>query len=173
MAWSRPGDKPLSEPMMVSLPTHIYASLGLNELRWTILLIEALDCHFTEYGYNSSRIVSVGHNELSAVNCYRVRRMLCPSGMWWTSLVAVSSTRTRPRWRWFRSTTWRLVWPLLCSSLWSDWRVEVQWNLSSKNNPQSGLRCEVVFSWGVKQTWFSFLTLCPGHWSDLSSKNTS
>ena len=23
MAWSRPGDKPLSEPMMVSLPTHI------------------------------------------------------------------------------------------------------------------------------------------------------
>ena len=26
------GDKPLSEPMMVSLLTHIYASLGLNEL---------------------------------------------------------------------------------------------------------------------------------------------
>ena len=25
-------DKPLPEPMMVSLPTHIYASLGLNEL---------------------------------------------------------------------------------------------------------------------------------------------
>ena len=32
MAWRRPGDKPLSEPMVVSLPTHIYASLGLNEL---------------------------------------------------------------------------------------------------------------------------------------------
>ena len=32
MAWHRPGDKPLSEPMMVKLPTHIYASLGLNEL---------------------------------------------------------------------------------------------------------------------------------------------
>ena len=31
MAWRRPGDKPLSEPMMVSLPM-IYASLGLNEL---------------------------------------------------------------------------------------------------------------------------------------------
>ena len=29
MAWRRPGDKPLSEPMMVSLLTHI---LGLNEL---------------------------------------------------------------------------------------------------------------------------------------------
>ena len=32
MAWRRSGDKPLSEPMMISLPTHIYASLGLNEL---------------------------------------------------------------------------------------------------------------------------------------------
>ena len=26
MAWSRPGDKPFSEPMMVSLPTHIYVT---------------------------------------------------------------------------------------------------------------------------------------------------
>ena len=32
MAWCRSGDKPLSEPMMVNLLTHIYASLGLNEL---------------------------------------------------------------------------------------------------------------------------------------------
>ena len=32
MAWRRPGDKPLSEPMMVRLPTHV-ASLGLNELK--------------------------------------------------------------------------------------------------------------------------------------------
>ena len=30
MAWRRPGDKPLSGPMMVSLLTQ-YASLGLNE----------------------------------------------------------------------------------------------------------------------------------------------
>ena len=34
MAWRRPGDKPLSEPMMVSLPTHIcVARPGLNELK--------------------------------------------------------------------------------------------------------------------------------------------
>ena len=33
MAWRRSGDKPLSEPMLVSLLTHIYASLGLNELK--------------------------------------------------------------------------------------------------------------------------------------------
>ena len=32
MAWRRPGDKPLSEPMMTSSLTHIYASFGLNEL---------------------------------------------------------------------------------------------------------------------------------------------
>ena len=32
MAWRLPGDKPLSEPMMASLLTHIYASLGLNGL---------------------------------------------------------------------------------------------------------------------------------------------
>ena len=31
MAWRRLGDKPLSEPMIVRLPTHI-ASLDLNEL---------------------------------------------------------------------------------------------------------------------------------------------
>ena len=31
MAWHRPGN-PLSETMMVILPTHIYASLGRNEL---------------------------------------------------------------------------------------------------------------------------------------------
>ena len=31
MAWRRPGDKPLSEAMMVSLLTHIYVSLGPNE----------------------------------------------------------------------------------------------------------------------------------------------
>ena len=31
MAWHKPGDKPLFEPMMISLLTHI-SSLGLNEL---------------------------------------------------------------------------------------------------------------------------------------------
>ena len=32
MAWRRPGDKPLSEPMVFSLLTHM-ASLSLNELK--------------------------------------------------------------------------------------------------------------------------------------------
>ena len=33
MAWRWPGDKPSSEPMMVSLLMHIYASLSLSELK--------------------------------------------------------------------------------------------------------------------------------------------
>ena len=37
MAWRWPGDKPLSEPMMVKSLTHIYASLGLNELMISVL----------------------------------------------------------------------------------------------------------------------------------------
>ena len=40
MAWRRPGDKPLSEPMLVFVLTHVYASLGLNELIiWFIWLL--------------------------------------------------------------------------------------------------------------------------------------
>ena len=38
MAWRRPGDKPLSEPKLVSL-LRTYPSLGLNELRSIWLLI--------------------------------------------------------------------------------------------------------------------------------------
>ena len=38
MAWRRPGDKPLSEPVTVSLLTYIYASLGLNELNKCVLV---------------------------------------------------------------------------------------------------------------------------------------
>ena len=33
MAWRRPGDKPLFEPMLL-IYWRIYASLGLNELKW-------------------------------------------------------------------------------------------------------------------------------------------
>ena len=31
MAWRRPVDKPLFEPMLVNLVTHVYAPIGLNE----------------------------------------------------------------------------------------------------------------------------------------------
>ena len=34
MAWRRPGDKPLSEPMMISLLTHIWATQSIMPLWW-------------------------------------------------------------------------------------------------------------------------------------------
>ena len=38
MAWCRPGNKPLSEPMMVRLPTHICVTLPqwVNTLKWVL-----------------------------------------------------------------------------------------------------------------------------------------
>ena len=38
MAWRQPGDKPLHEPMMVSLLTHMCV-LGLNELKWLVQIM--------------------------------------------------------------------------------------------------------------------------------------
>ena len=34
MAWRRPGDKPLSEPMIVSLPTHIHSASMSQTVLW-------------------------------------------------------------------------------------------------------------------------------------------
>ena len=39
MAWRRPADKPLSEPMMVIVYWRIYASLGFNELTHTLKVV--------------------------------------------------------------------------------------------------------------------------------------
>ena len=45
MAWRRPGDKPLSEPMMVSLPTHICVTrpqwVNLNSIFYTNKLLSS------------------------------------------------------------------------------------------------------------------------------------
>ena len=41
MTGRHPGDKPLPEPMMVRLLTHIYASLGLND-NWVIYFQNAI-----------------------------------------------------------------------------------------------------------------------------------
>ena len=47
MAWRRPGDKLLAEPMMVSLLMCLYASLGLNEL--IPLIVFLYQCSQTEH----------------------------------------------------------------------------------------------------------------------------
>ena len=56
IAWCRPGGKPLSEPMMVSLLTHIYASRGLNlmlyiarDSTWILNSLRAGDTYMNEW----------------------------------------------------------------------------------------------------------------------------
>ena len=56
----RPGDKPLSEPMMVSLPTHVYLSLSLNELTieahvTVVSMWWENNYHFTDFTLTSAR----------------------------------------------------------------------------------------------------------------------
>ena len=57
MAWRRPGDKPLSEAMMVSLLTHIF---GLSELIQVTTLV-------IQYGYMFTNFTS-GHLTEMAVH---------------------------------------------------------------------------------------------------------
>ena len=45
MAWRRSGDKPLTEPMIDY--RHIYASLGLNELRIDYEILEVCSLNLT------------------------------------------------------------------------------------------------------------------------------
>ena len=58
MAWRRPGDKPLSEPMMVRLPTHIYVTRpqwvksAIFLLYWLVssdrlMIMPSHECHGT------------------------------------------------------------------------------------------------------------------------------
>ena len=46
MAWRRPGNKPLSEPMVISLLTNIYASLSLNGLNFKIVVLWKIWLYF-------------------------------------------------------------------------------------------------------------------------------
>ena len=74
MAWRRPGDKPLSEPMMVRLPTHIcvtrpqwvnqMGSVGLLFVDWTkraIFFLGFFQMHFHErqFSYFDSSFTEV------------------------------------------------------------------------------------------------------------------
>ena len=58
MAWRRPGDKPLSEPMVLSLLTHIYASLCLNGLKCNIWAYVSQNGHILQ---NCSQVNATQH----------------------------------------------------------------------------------------------------------------
>ena len=61
MAWRRPGDKPLSEPMLGYLTWRIYVSLGLSELNksntiWSYIHVYVL--FFVQY-YNGTNVCGI------------------------------------------------------------------------------------------------------------------
>ena len=90
LAWCRSGKKPLSEPMIVSLLTHIYASLGLNELtHWGLLTQKYVNCPFYLFPRET-----IGHSCLrgwlvifSAISHY-LNRFL--TYKWWCSTDTLS-----------------------------------------------------------------------------------
>ena len=79
MVWRRSGDKPLSEPMMVSLLMHIYASLSLNVLISRApyhdmgKLTDISDCALCRKGDASSFFIWADmhtYYEFSGLGCY-------------------------------------------------------------------------------------------------------
>ena len=54
MAWRRQGDKPLSEPMMAILLTHILSPIELRNTRWYIIMIFVCTDNECEYLYTQT-----------------------------------------------------------------------------------------------------------------------
>ena len=61
MAWRRPGDKPLSEPMVVSLPTHICVTRPqwVNTHKWHSPMETLLEHCRSRYKYPQTRTVNI------------------------------------------------------------------------------------------------------------------
>ena len=59
MAWWRTNDKPLSEPVMVSLLMHIYAALGLSELMYWYGMHNKISFWISIWIYNSVCITKI------------------------------------------------------------------------------------------------------------------
>ena len=73
MAWRRPGDKPLSEPMMVRLPTYIC----VTRPQWDIILL----CYWCRVDARSQGFTNPGtdkdHREYTRCSARRVIRIVC------------------------------------------------------------------------------------------------
>ena len=63
MAWRRPGDKPLSEPMMVSLPTHICVARPqwVNKVLWQSSKLKVQIIYFENYTFRITYRFSRSH----------------------------------------------------------------------------------------------------------------
>ena len=71
MAWRRPGDKALSEPMMVSFLTHIW-SLGLSELQCLARQVTRFDYLFKSFSWLTAKKIKVLHYWPFAKGIHRV-----------------------------------------------------------------------------------------------------
>ena len=78
MTWRRSGDKPLSEPMTVSLLTHIYASLGLNELNMPMASLDAV----VLLSSSSGQISNDKHSQPLEVQP-QPEHTFCGKHLWW------------------------------------------------------------------------------------------
>ena len=124
MVRRRPGDKPLPEQMLINLPTHSYASLGLNGLfkRW------AQTSHYIQIGWvNYLSHYRIWHNPvpLQYDCCYLIciwRRTLLSQCEWyWSQYTSVRSWRlldSTPSSRRLRATIGRVVVLFLLNPVW-------------------------------------------------------
>ena len=95
MAWLRPVDRPLFEPMMVSLPAHIYgASLGLNAL----IVISSMVMHCDNLAPLLSNRISVIHG--SRIN---YETICCPQFCTYSYQILCHVGGTSP-------PTWHKIW---------------------------------------------------------------
>ena len=78
MAWRRPGDKPLSEPMMVRLPTHICVTrpqwvnrrhFQMHSLEWKLWYFDSNFAEVCSGVFNCHKVSSGPGNCLSPTRC--------------------------------------------------------------------------------------------------------
>ena len=64
MAWRRPGDKPLSEPMMISLPTHICVTRS----QW-VNILRSSEAFLTPRGHFGKLIFFISASQFCSLKC--------------------------------------------------------------------------------------------------------
>ena len=175
--WHRPGDKPLSEPMMVSLPTHIcvtrpqwvFKSLWNSELGWVIKPHRKL-------------LIQLVTRALIAVNlCQKTRPELKWVTMIWSRWVGITLVvQTAPP-EWYLSSEYNILfdiqanrmvkvilmsYEILCRTI-SCGVLDLAINKVVANNKRRCL-CN-VFSHCLRpcSSWFRCLG---SHWADLNDQ---
>ena len=106
MAWRRPGDKPLSDPMMVSLLTHICVTRPqwINNVscmmkvwfvssrwNWSIAELYAMSCNNrSRYTWPDCTSMERKKTTFSAANDENVSNITFPQQCWWRNGITVT-----------------------------------------------------------------------------------